>query len=96
MSDAYDAITQANLAHYVEQTFMSIDSHAAELVRNLSAPSSIYKPSLSIDGNQWCALYGKNLQEGIAGFGDTPEQAMDNFNYSWNQPLPTPPEGDKP
>jgi len=23
------------------------------------------------DGNQWCFLYGDNLQEGIAGFGDT-------------------------
>lgn len=23
------------------------------------------------DGNQWCFLYGKNLQDGIAGFGDT-------------------------
>ena len=23
------------------------------------------------DGNQWCFLYGENLQEGIAGFGDT-------------------------
>lgn len=23
------------------------------------------------DGNQWCFLYGPNLQEGIAGFGDS-------------------------
>ena len=23
-----------------------------------SAPSQRYKPALSIDGNQWCALYG--------------------------------------
>jgi hypothetical protein len=24
---------------------------------------------LSLDGDQWCALYGPDLQEGIAGFG---------------------------
>ena len=23
------------------------------------------------DGNQWCFLYGKNIQEGICGFGET-------------------------
>lgn len=28
------------------------------------------------DGNQWCALYGEDLQAGIAGFGNTPFLAM--------------------
>lgn len=28
------------------------------------------------DGNQWCALYGEDLQTGIAGFGNTPFLAM--------------------
>lgn len=28
------------------------------------------------DGNQWCFLWGENLQEGVAGFGDTPHKAM--------------------
>ncbi len=31
------------------------------------------------DGNQWCVLLGENLPEGIAAFGDTPEQAIENF-----------------
>lgn len=43
-------------------------------------PSVLYRPTLSIDGNQWCALYGENLQEGIAGFGDTPADAMRRFD----------------
>jgi hypothetical protein len=34
---------------------------------------------LSRDGNQWCWLLGENLQEGIAGFGDTPYDAMLKF-----------------
>lgn len=38
------------------------------------------------DGDQWCALYGENLQEGIAGFGDTPYNAMDNLRTKFHQP----------
>ena len=43
-------------------------------------PSVLYRPALAPDGNQWCALYGANLMEGIAGFGDTPELAMCDFD----------------
>ena len=33
------------------------------------------------DGNKWCFLYGENIQEGIAGFGDTIlEAAVDFYN----------------
>jgi hypothetical protein len=31
------------------------------------------------DGNQWCFLYGDNIQEGIVGFGDTIYEAACNF-----------------
>ena len=33
-----------------------------------------------IDGNQWCILLGENIQDGIVGFGDSPFQAILNFN----------------
>mgnify|MGYP001615362632 CR=1 FL=1 len=38
---------------------------------------------ISIDGNQWCALYGDNLQDGVAGFGDTPHKASIQFDVEW-------------
>lgn len=41
------------------------------------------RPRLYIDGNQWCALYGENIQDGVAGFGDSPELAAWNFDKSW-------------
>ena len=47
---------------------------------NHRRPSVLYRPTLVPDGNQWCALYGENLIEGIAGFGDTPELAMCDFD----------------
>jgi hypothetical protein len=50
-------------------------------------PSVLYRPRLSIDGNQWCALYGDNLQDGVAGFGDSPELAMADFDSQWSSKL---------
>ncbi len=32
------------------------------------------------DGDQWCVLYGGDLQDGIAAFGETPEKAIYNFD----------------
>ena len=31
----------------------------------------------------WCALYGDNLQDGVAGFGRSPEEAMADFDKNW-------------
>jgi hypothetical protein len=31
---------------------------------------------ITMDGDKWCALYGENLQEGCAGFGETPIEAL--------------------
>lgn len=53
----------------------------------LRRPSVVYRPSIFIDGNQWCALYGENLQEGVAGFGDSPGEAMQNFDEEWYKKL---------
>lgn len=51
-------------------------------------PTLLYRPKLSIDGNQWCALYGgENLQDGVAGFGDTPDAACRAFDRAWHDPL---------
>ena len=36
------------------------------------------------DGNAYCILWGENLQEGIAAFGDTPEEAMCAFDRTMN------------
>lgn len=50
-------------------------------------PSSVFRPHLSIDGDQWCALYGDNLQDGVAGFGDSPAAAMSDFDRAWHANL---------
>ncbi|WP_157864188.1 hypothetical protein [Gluconacetobacter diazotrophicus] len=50
-------------------------------------PHIAFKPTITVDGDKWCALYGENLQEGISGFGDTPAQACAAFDKAWRESL---------
>lgn len=47
---------------------------------------SVLKPSLTKDGNMWCALHGENLQVGVAGFGETPALALLAFERAMCSP----------
>jgi hypothetical protein len=38
------------------------------------------------DGDQWCVLWGKNLQDGVCGFGETPYLAVLAFNKACHSP----------
>lgn len=87
------AIRDMNLPHYVEMASHAIQQAAVEVQERQASPSAIYRPAISIDGNQWCALYGADLQCGVAGFGDTPEQAMADFDKNWREPLRNSPSG---
>lgn len=44
------------------------------------------------DGNQWCVLWGQDLQVGIAGFGPSPEAAINDFDNAMRTAKP--PTGD--
>lgn len=87
------AVRDMNIPHYFEMASHAAQNAAACIEERYSSPSAIYRPAISIDGNQWCALYGSDLQCGVAGFGDTPEQAMADFDKSWREPLRNSPSG---
>ena len=40
-------------------------------------------PKLQRLGKMWRALYGENPQDGVAGFGDTPDEAFADFDRLW-------------
>lgn len=69
--------------------------HAAELSRlaitetayAMGLPSAVFRPRLFIDGTQWCALYGEDIQSGVAGFGKSPGAAMFDFDVNWSKAL---------
>jgi len=42
------------------------------------------KPTIYYDGDQWCVLFGCNIQDGTVGFGGTPNDAVADFNRNMN------------
>lgn len=46
-------------------------------------PSVLMRPNIGRDGSKWSVLYGSNIMEGICGYGDTPEEAMRDFDQNW-------------
>ena len=70
--------------HNLIQETVVCDNQRAHL---LNTPHSIYKPKLYPDGDQWCALLGDDIQSGVAGFGKTPAEAMNAFDWAWDKPL---------
>lgn len=64
----------------VEQLAASAKQQREE---KMSRPSYMLRPRLFIDGNQWCALHGKDMQFGVCGFGDSPEDAYSAFDNAW-------------
>ena len=56
----------------------------------ISAPHTRMRPRVFPDGNMWCALYGDDLQMGVAGFGATPAAACADFDRAWEL-IPAPP-----
>lgn len=73
------AISDLNLTHYVDLVMWAYKEAAAEQMR----PCVLLRPALKIDGDKWCALYGENLQDGIVGFGNSPSDAMHDFDKSY-------------
>lgn len=83
MNEEWSRHAANTIAHWAEVSGAAIQQAATQHER----PSVLYRPSLSIDGNQWCALYGDNLQDGVAGFGNSPEDAMWDFDRNWSKSL---------
>lgn len=82
------ALRDANLSHYAEMAMRSAQEAASDAAR----PHVLMRPAISHDGGKWCALYGDNLQDGVAGFGDSPYAAMFAFDRAWETKLSANPE----
>jgi uncharacterized protein YcfJ len=86
-SETYNAVYDAALAALgggylhdnVRETLFAVETAAYEQKR----PSTLYRPTLSADGDMWCALLGDDLQVGVAGFGKTPAEAMVSFDIAF-------------
>jgi len=64
-------------------SFTRLDETLQGIISELGKPHRFLRPELFRDGNKWCALYGADLQAGIAGFGDSPADAIEAFNREY-------------
>lgn len=79
LTDEHSYMAASAICHAADMAKHSWQEAAWEYQR----PSVVFKPVLTKDGNMWCALFGDNLQEGVAGFGETPSKAMYAFDAAW-------------
>lgn len=103
MSDTYQAVYDAvrsrfggcDVGEAIRSAIHLDGSFAIEGVRQdfsiaayeMHRPSVFYRPAIAIEGNMWCALYGSNLKDGVAGFGESPALAMQDFDINWSKSL---------
>ena len=62
---------------------MEVLATQEDAYRERMRPFYLLRPAVYRDGNQWCALYGEDLQAGVSGFGDTPAKAAAAFDEAW-------------
>ena len=79
LNHQYQSMAANAIAHAAEMTQETFRYVASSYER----PSVLFRPKLSVDGDQWCAMYGDDLQSGVAGFGNSPSKAMDDFDRAW-------------
>lgn len=79
MTNEHSHMAASAICHAADMVKISWQEAAGEQQR----PSVVFKPKLSRDGDMWCALFGENLQEGVAGFGPRPADAMWAFDIAW-------------
>ena len=51
------------------------------------SPAAQLRPKLGVVGNAWLAYIGPKLQRGASGLGDTPRDALEDFNRRFMEPL---------
>ena len=78
-----DAMREFGIGYQIERVAYAYQVAAVAQER----PSVLYRPKIYIDGKQWRVLYGDNLQDGIAGYGDSPQKAMEDFDENFSKSL---------
>jgi len=52
-------------------------------LRILARPCVVLHVPARKDGDMFCALFGGDLQVGVSGWGNTPDEALDDFDRRW-------------
>ena len=81
---SYQAVYDAAFKQFdISCVTQQIQNAVSNIEIQLTRPCILLKPKIYIDGHKWCVLYGDNLQDGLAGFGNSPELAMLDFDKNF-------------
>jgi len=80
MTEEWSQIAANGIIHEARMAFAEWQAAAWDQTR----PSVLYRPTVSLDGDHYCALYGDDLMSGCAGFGKTMAEAMADFDKNWS------------
>ena len=70
------------------ETLIQQSKHNAAIEAEEMSLVALLRPRVFIDGNRWCVLYGDNVMDGVAGFGESPIHAVYDFNNAWRRKMP--------
>lgn len=76
--------TDARIIQTAQYAYQIQADAQRQLADEMMRPFVVLKPRIFMDGNQWCVLHGENLQDGVAGFGDSPFEASVDFDKNWH------------
>lgn len=76
-----------DVSYLLPSVFQDVAASFGDAAAEHRRPSAVFRPAIGRDGDQWFALYGPDLQVGVAGFGDSPEAAMQAFDKAWTQTI---------
>lgn len=57
------------------------------LAQHPRSPAARLRPDIGVARNVWLAFVGPDLEEGTAGVGNTPREALEDFNRHFMEPL---------
>jgi hypothetical protein len=57
------------------------------LENNPRSPAARLRPRMGMVGDIWLAFIGPELRRGASGLGDTPRNALEDFNQHFMEPL---------
>ena len=77
------SIEQEQLSHFLNELHRAFENEMREISYQYTRPHFMYKIIPYKDGNQWCALLGENIHEGIVGFGSSAAEALQNFDIAY-------------
>lgn len=78
-----DGILNANDSDHIRNCMVDVINTWAWTAQLNGSPHVIYKAKVVQDGNAWCASVGENPMEGVFAYGDTPQQACEEFDKAW-------------